>query len=170
MKDICIKLKNQEYNLSKCIGHLFSCGSDEERNASAKMAFEQLKMQDGFELMFFSAEPSKYGCAEVQGITEDAFAGVEAEMKHRFDTIIGSMSRNYIEHNEKKPDEKIKNIIVIIDGIDTLEKTKETTKFKKDVLFVAQRCRATGIAIILFVNKKSRAKLYHQFPIQEKIK
>ena len=68
MKDICIKLKNQEYNLSNCIGHLFSCGSDEERNASAKSVFEQLKLQDGFELMFFSAEPNNYGCAEVHPV------------------------------------------------------------------------------------------------------
>ena len=170
MKDVIFKLDNEEYNITNTFGLLFKCGNDEKRTKSVESVVEQLKMQDGFDLLFFSVDPSKYECAEAQGITEDAFVDVEAEMQRRFDTIIGSMSINYKKHNEKNTGKEIKNFFVIVDGIDTLEKTKENTKFKKDVRFVAQRCRAAGIVIILFVNKKDRSLLYNQFPNQVKIK
>ena len=152
---VSIKVGCKTYNVSNSWNSLFLCGNDAQRTLSAFSVFEQLrddKYKGMVEVRLMSFTPEAYDDGIAGGFDEGVIDEYIDEMCHRYTILADSESRNYIQYNQKNPEERMKLLVLIVDGTDDAVSAQSCTLFLNKLQSLVQKSRAAGIHVISFIN------------------
>ena len=153
---VSIKVGCKTYNVSNSWNSLFICGNDEERRSAVLSVFEQLadeKYKDKAEVRLLSGEPDKYRDNIAQHFDAKTVDLYLEEMLARYMAIADCEVRNYIQYNQREGNDKMKLLVLIIDGADGITTDPCHVKFKEKLTSLVQKSRAAGIHVITFINE-----------------
>ena len=162
---IAIKVGAKTYNVSNSPHQLFVCDNDARRREEVTETIIQATSMPNIEALFLSAEPAKYEKSlGVKSLTEASILKLLDRMMTRYDAIIESGSRNYLEHNRQSC-APLKLMLVIIDGPETIKTKKARVAMEKALRCLAMKCRHSGIHIMAFLNQcvAKKGSPYEQF-------
>ena len=153
---VSIKVGCKTYNVSNSWNSLFLCGKEELRTLTAFAVYKQLladKYKGVVEVKFISHNPEKYGENIAGALDADLIGKYLEDMKHRYDLIVDSESRNYIQYNQRNCREKIKLSVLIVDGADVVAENPKYAQFLENLRILTQKSRASGIHVIAFIDE-----------------
>ena len=152
---ISIKVGCKTYNVSNSWNSLFLCGKEAQRSVSAFSVFEQLgddKYKGKVEVRLISHTPEAYEEGVAGGFDDSIIDEYLDEMCHRYTILADSESRNYIQYNQKNPEEKMKLLVLIVEGTDDAVSDSSCALFLNKLQSLVQKSRAAGIHVISFIN------------------
>ena len=158
---VSIKVGCKTYNVSNSWNSLFLCGKEELRTLTAFSVFEQLradKYNDAVEVKLISHDPGKYDDGIAGAFDADLIEKYLCEMERRYDLIMDSESRNYIQHNQRNCGEKIKLSVLIVEGVDVVADNPKYAQFFENLQILTQKSRASGIHVITFIDELPEGK------------
>ena len=153
---VSIKVGCKTYNVSNSWNSLFLCGKEELRTLTAFSVFEQLladKYKDAVEVKLISHDPGKYDDGIAGAFDADLIEKYLEDMERRYDLIVDSESKNYIQYNQRNCGEKIKLSILIVDGADVVAENPKYAQFLASLRILTQKSRASGIHVITFIDE-----------------
>lgn len=156
-----IKVGCKTYNVSNSWNSLFLCGKEELRTLTAFSVFEQLKAdkyKDAVEVRLISHDPVKYEDDIAEDFDATLINKYLCEMERRYDLIMDSESRNYIQHNQRNCGEKIKLSVLIVEGADVVADNPKYAQFLENLRILTQKSRASGIHVISVINELPEGK------------
>ena len=154
-QQVRIKVGKKTYDASNSWNSLFICDDEKTRSTTSLSVLKQLndeKYKDTVEVKLISCAPAKYKDNIAEGFDASLLQSYVKEMERRYETIADACCRNYIEYNQTAT-EKMKLIVLIIDGAETVVNEPAYSDFLYELLILNQKSRASGIHVITLINE-----------------
>ena len=158
---VSIKVGCKTYNVSNSWNSLFLCGKEELRALTAFSVFEQLradKYKDKVDVRLISHDPEDYDDGVAGGFDVAVIDEYIAEMERRYCILAESEMRNYIQYNQKNPEDQMKLLVLIVDGAEVVTENPEYAQFLEKLGILTQKSRASGIHVITFIDELPQGK------------